>query len=446
MNHNPVARDLKLNAFISFAKLRKNYYACHLIHLSSLFFYFISLITFPLISFASNTASSVTPEINSKPETSAATTVKTNKLSENKNSNKFKKWSGEFSVDINNESAENETKKSNLTKLNLNSKIQYLPSDYFGFMMSPFVRFKSGFQTKEESTITNSNGNKTDLFFKEASFDISFHISSSVKAATMLGAVDQNRYSNSILIKDKTFPSIILTTGNKNHFYSKSKLPVEGTEAFVQYSIPTSEGLKTETNELEPAPQFISAGLASNFNLGSMIKIDFKTSYFQFKNTPTLVSTQSGFWGNTTESINATQSKLKYEPAGVQALIGTTILFNTNWSYNINAQFVNNQQAPEDSSKSVLLSNSILWDINKNWSFTPGYKYYRIDSDSTVSYYLDPVFETNRVGHQIDLTAENKNMFKLALGYREENPIYESFFQSRNQILFIKLETGYADF
>ncbi len=457
MNHNQAVRDLILNTRNHFAKLRRPF-LCKNGFLSSLLFsnvIFFSTFTYLLLSSNLSFAATENSESINNPKLKSVSKINDNR----DNQKNYNLWSGDFSVDVRNEKTTNVYKETNLTRLSLSSRLQYVPTDYFSLLAAPALKYKSGFQTKDDSPNAGTfNGSKTDLIIKEAAIDLSAPISSEIRTGFLVGAIDQSRFHTSLLMSEKAFPSVIVAVGNLSTKYFTNKKNTlnaatvshssltNGFKLFAQSSVPTSEGLRSETNELESAPSFFSAGLIANYDLLSQLVADLKVSYFQFKNTPVLVSTQSSYWGNTTDSVNATQSRLRYEPTGVEAQLGFDLTITKGWTYQVQAVGVNNQEAPEDMARAYSLRNGLQWQVNKNWAFTPSYKYYRIDSDATISYYLDPAYETNRVGHQLELSLENKNIFKIGLELREETVLKESFYQSKNQIYMLKLESGYAQF
>lgn len=460
MNHNQAVRDLILNTRNHFAKLRRPF-LCKNGFLSSLLFSkitFLSIFIYLLLSSNLSFAFTENAESATNPKLKSVSKINTS-YEKQKN---YNLWSGDFSVDVRNEKTTNDYKETNLTKLSLLSRLQYVPTDYFSLLATPALKYKSGFQTKDDSPNAGTfNGSKTDLIIKEAAIDLSASISNEIRTGVLVGAIDQSRFHTSLLISEKAFPSLIVAVGSLSTKYFNNKTntlnaatgshfnhssTAKGFKLFAQSSVPTSEGLRSETNELESAPSFFSAGMVANYDLVSQLVADLKVSYFQFKNTPVLVSTQSSYWGNTTDSVNATQSRLRYEPTGVEAQLGFDFTIIKGWTYQVQAVGVNNQEAPEDIARAYALKNGLQWQINSNWAFTPSYKYYRIDSDATISYYLDPAYETNRVGHQLELSLENKNIFKIGLELREETVLKESFYQSKNQIYMLKLESGYAQF
>lgn len=285
------------------------------------------------------------------------------------------------------------------------------------------------YQTGHTQTEKEADKNDTKITVRNATADLKLgsYFDSSV------GAVNQQKWHSEMLMDQRAFPAAQASVHNSAQSTFHGGLRGET-------GIATTRSLSTNTKEFEPTPTFSSGGVFANLNFDGF-QWENSVSYFQFKNLPMSVATDSGLMGNTVNNTNGTDFTFKYEYQGIEYATKAKARFTTSLEYEIKGAFIRNNQAPSKLNQAYWISNGINIYASKNLMLTPTYEYFLAEPDAFVAAYSSENFTTNRAGYKAGLSLTMMKNFKISARGGERDVLYITPLQSRETIYEIQLET-----
>ena len=249
-----------------------------------------------------------------------------------------------------------------------------------------------------------------------------------------LGALNQSEQFSSLLIdSDLAFPALRLAVnvGEKAKSYAG---------LYAEAAVPTSSSLTTNSKDFEKTPSFTAAGLRGKLNSQGWT-LKGRASYFEYRDLPTTVATDSTVLGNT--PLNTPQSasnEFLYEYRGVEGGLSTRLDVNRNLGFEVEGSAVQNQAAPSGLNQAYSAKAKMdLWTRQLKW--TPSFEYFDLQPDSVVAYYNSDAYQTNRVGYLAGIALQYHKMFKVEFKGGERDVAFETATQSRERFFSLTLET-----
>gem|GEM_PF-2704361 len=254
------------------------------------------------------------------------------------------------------------------------------------------------------------------------------------------GALNQQQNSakqivhTRVLMDDRSFPGVSAQLSTGGNF---------DVGLLGEAAIPTSASLTTQTDNQETNPSFQSFGAFMNYK-SSRVKLELLADYYSFTNLPSSVAMQSGLLGNTVlapnGNANSTDNVFAYNYRGLETFGRLKLVLSNYWRFNIDGAYLKNSQAPADSNTATAALASLDWIAAKDIMLTPGYAYFKIQSDAVVASYNDSNFMPNMAGYAGSMTLQYKKSFKLAVSGGERAPLVDNPNQFHEHIWNLKLE------
>ncbi len=297
----------------------------------------------------------------------------------------------------------------------------------FYFLMSPSLIFSSGYQqdvydSKQDSQVGLINGNFNLYYFDSDYFTLaSFGVNSHRKHSTLLFSVERSFYG---------------IQAEQQFHWNASHLGV-----FAEYEIPTAQNLSTKTAEQEVTPHFISGGAVLR-NRTPFLQSELTVAYFEFKNLPVKLMSESTLIGNSGTAVNQTEYQFQYDYRGIEAQFKLDFYMVRNFNTKINYSYLVNNSAPDEMNKGsdLFLSQDIY--STKKMSVALIYDFFKIDSDASVAIYNDNNLQTNRVGYLAGVEFKLKQLLSVSIRSGERDVLVENGFQIRERNIILKLETS----
>lgn len=318
---------------------------------------------------------------------------------------------------------ENRFEQHSLTHFYLQSLIDYRLLSTLSFNFIPRFSYTTGYILNRNQSSANSS--QINVLNASAIMTPFQNLTAEV------GALNQSTYLDSILISDSTFPALRITLKNENIGITSES------------AIASSTSMTTQTNNNQKTPTFNTVGVFAQIK-NSWMKANTTVSYFEFKDLPLSVSTNSVLNGNSGQNTSGIDSEFIYQYQGL--LVHGEIQIPITQKLDLGTQFsvIQNQQAPDQFNlgyRGLIYSNLF---INKEILITPTVEYFEIHSDATVANYNDSSMNTNRAGYRIGLTTSIQNKLKISLTAGERSVLVENPNQENEKMIHLKMETMYV--
>lgn len=248
------------------------------------------------------------------------------------------------------------------------------------------------------------------------------------------GALNGSGYLSGLLVdEDLAFPALRagLQAGTRDGSYAG---------LFAEAAVPTSSSLTTNSRDYERTPSFTAGGLRARwkergFSVGSRL------AFFEYKNLPTGVATDSAVLGNTPALIDQTPfNEFAHEYRGLEG--GANLRWEPTRSlgFEVGADGARNEAAPSGLNQAYVARGQVdLWTGPVKWS--PRAEYFRVEPDAVVAYYNDWAYQANRVGYSGGLEIQYKRLFRTRFSGGERDVLFENTTQSRERFIAFSLET-----
>ncbi len=164
-------------------------------------------------------------------------------------------------------------------------------------------------------------------------------------------------------------------------------------------------------------------------------------AYFEFKNLPVKLMSESTLVGNSAVAINQTEYQFQYDYKGIEALAKFDFYLVRNFNSRISYSYLVNNSAPDEINKGsdFFFSQDIY--NTKKMSVALHYDYFKIDSDASIAVYSDNNLQTNRVGYLAGFEFKLKQLLSVTIRSGERDVLVENGFQIRERNIVLKLET-----
>jgi len=307
--------------------------------------------------------------------------------------------------------------------------------------ITPDLRFYS-----ELKAVFNSQRMQQDVFGDD--FDDGFRMREAVLMYEPLswtsfgaGAINQTRVNSPLLIADRTFPGLF----QQVYIGERDK---NGVGLELQELVPTSKSFNSQRVEKEKTPFLYTATLAGAWTPVEVITLKPQVTYFQFQDLPSRVAMDSTLFGNSTDQGGVSNTKFKYEFAGVSAGIETDLKVGSKLTLTGGFQNVVNQRAPTAFNTGRLGSLGAKIKIGEA-EIKPELVSFYSESDTSPGVYNEGKFgHNNRQGWGAKLGVDFKKLgFNIRSEFYDADVVNENAKagQSRQQYLSIYLETTYAE-
>lgn len=318
---------------------------------------------------------------------------------------------------------ESSTEQQSVSKFYIQANFDYPVAPLLSFNIAPRFSNASGFSQNQE----RQNANASTWSVRNASADINPKGVFTISA----GALDQSVDHHPILLSETTFPAVRATLQNKY-------VGLTGESA-----IATSSSLSTQTRSFEKTPTFSSAGIFGKYD-GEVLNLQARALYFDFKDLPLTVSTDSALNGNSGRNTSGNDSEFIYDYHGYQADGSIKARFNKYFAVGASGAWVQNQDAPSSMNQGT--EGKVFADINlsRKWMLTPSYEYFEVQPDAVVAYYNDPSMNTNRAGYRAGLATTYNDKVRVSFSGGERNVLFETPNQEREKTWNLTLETMHA--
>jgi|GEM_PF-4354537 len=310
-----------------------------------------------------------------------------------------------------------------------NILFNYSLNDSLKIKIQPKLNFKNGYVQNYSASAADS----TSITFSEAS--TTFHSSNQIFLT--LGAVNQQDQLSSFMMDELAFPAAV--------FKARSK-PIGRALAITgMAAIPTSSTLSTQSKDSEKTPSLFAGGLSWEAS-DSELPAKAQAMYFKFSELPARVANDSSLIGNTISNTSGgDNSRFLYGYEGIDLSLQVELPFSKQFSGKLVAAGIENHQAPKGLNRAWTIKGQFnIYQHEDLWS--PYLEFFRAEADATVAHYMDPAYQTNRIGYRGGLEYSYKSTFKLKFSGGLREVLLESASQSRDQFASIGLETPYAPF
>jgi hypothetical protein len=211
-----------------------------------------------------------------------------------------------------------------------------------------------------------------------------------------VGALNQDRWQNNLLLNKRTFPSL-----------EESVSMGAGAWAL---SLTGVQSIASDTSTLQPwgnwnvgLPHFFMERLGVEHSL-TKVKTKAWASHFLFENLPTAVAYQSSFLGNTVRTLGPSLSDFAYGFQGVELGTRQDIFIDTltcSWG----TKWISNLHAPAGGARELWSRVSIP--ISSGINLVPEARIFLIESDAVPAFFNDRTTgHTNRRGYALRLGME----------------------------------------
>lgn len=311
------------------------------------------------------------------------------------------------------------------TALGLNLSMNYRFTSLFSLIINPRVSFRNG----HIQAATSSNGRENSLELVSAAAVVSDHNFFLASA----GALDLAEIHSTLLV-DSTFPAakVQVSSGEKRPL----SLQLTGVIA-----VPSSATLTNNSQDYDKTPAFQSAAVRLRY-MRPLFDGYLQLGQFRYRDLPLNVSTDSTFLGNTPLGPdNSPQTEFRYQFSGIEARLVAGIQLNSRWSYRLHSALVQNREAPSGLNQGYLLSNQVEYVLSGDWTLAPTFSYFRVEPDTSVANYNDPMTTTNRIGYATGMTFHYQRIFKVGALGGEREVVFQKTSQARERFVNLTLET-----
>lgn len=341
-----------------------------------------------------------------------------------------KKFSAEWRLRMSGEDYHDEQSQSKIFALKTDLKAKYQLHSSLLIDLQPSLRLQSG--TTQSVDGADKPENKISL--TQAALVYRPFNMTRVSA----GALNQTYLHSDLLVDEIAFPAaraeLLLTRGTL-----LSALVLES-------AIPTSTSLSTNTRELEPTPSLNTVALKMNLQGSKNLYLRMTGGYFIFNNLPSAVAQSSRLLGNEVDVISDAQYAFTHKFEGYEAKAE----FKAPALHWLNiygkAEYIVNIKAPSGLNSGSIygLGAEIFFDKALSLDFEGGV--FSIAPEAAVSYFNAGRLETNRNGYFANTFLDfEKQGFRVGIQYQQSDVMYINSIQSKDQKVFLKLETSYVD-
>lgn len=319
--------------------------------------------------------------------------------------------------------------------INLNAS--YDLTSFLNLKASPRLYFRNG--NVQSDSATSGKDNTVEL----AEASANFHYDEMVQFS--LGALNQGRHFSRMFIDDIAFPAanLSLQLGTAGTAEKKESFAALS----VQSAIPTSSTLTTNSRDYEKTPTLSMIGTQGQV-VWENWSLNPRLNYFEYKNLPSTVASDSGVLGNSVRRLSddtSSAAEFLYPYQGFEGGLVTRYDATRNLGFHLAGHFSENTAAPKNLAQASTFQLGMdYWMGSLKW--TPSFEYFKIAPDAAVAYYNEALYETNRVGYQGGLALQYKKIFVIALKGGERDVVFESATQSREHFYSLALETLHASF
>lgn len=340
------------------------------------------------------------------------------------------RFTAEWRLRLQGESYNDEQSQAKVFDLRTDLKAKYTLQPSLYLDLQPSLRLQSG----QTQSVDGADKAENKIYLSQAALvyrPVSF-------SRLSAGALNQRSLHTYLLLDDIAFPAaraeMLLTRGTFTSILA------------MESAIPTSTSLSTNTRELEPTPSLNTVALKMNLQSSKELFLKLTAGYFVFNNLPSAVAQESRLLGNEVTAISDAQYAFanKFEGAEV-SLEWSTPLFS--WLDFVGySEYVVNQKAPTELGTGYYASAGGNIHLTSNMDLLVGGGYFSVAPEAAVSYFNARRFETNRIGYNLQsMLTFKKEGFKVGAEFREAEVMYINSIQSKEQMIFLKLETFYAD-
>jgi hypothetical protein len=320
-------------------------------------------------------------------------------------------------------------KSAQIFDVRLRAKMKYWLTGTLSVDFRPVVKFQSG-----RSQSLDGAENPTDSFsLKQAAL----RWTPNSYFAMLAGSLNQGTLHTSVVADDIPFPAFRVGARMKPGNFEFG--------LFGEVSVPASNSLDTNTNEVEPNPIKEALQIQMNWKPNSLLFVKNKFGTYHYKNLPSEVANQSKLLGNTTTTITDDVAAFDFEFRGVEAKTELQIPISQ-FDLTLIAEGARNSGAPETKNTAYLGSIGLRWHASsRNSFFAQGWRF-RVESDVAPAVFSSrDLFRTNRNGYEAQLGWHlKKEKFEIKMVYKEADVIEETPAQSRVRYYGLELETDYG--
>lgn len=347
-----------------------------------------------------------------------------------KSSRNEKKFSAEWRLRLQGESHNDEQSQAKVFDLRTDLKAKYTLHSSLYLDLQPSLRLQSG----QTQSVDGADKAENKIYLTQAAMVYRpFNVT-----RLSAGALNQRYLHTRLLLDEIAFPSaraeVLLTRGTL-----LSALALET-------AIPTSTSLSTNTRELEPTPSLNTVALKMNLQGSKELFLKFTGGYFIYNNLPSAVAQASRLLGNEVNALSEAQYTFAHKFEGVEGSLEWSVPVST-WMELVGyGEYVVNQKAPAELGTGYYYAAAGNFHVTSNMDLSLGGAYFSIAPEAAVSYFNARRFETNRIGYSAEtMLSFKKEGFKVGAEFSESEVMFINSIQSKEQRIFLKLETFYAD-
>ncbi len=313
------------------------------------------------------------------------------------------------------------------SKLNLESK--YWLSDQVSFDLEPSIKFQTG----RLQALDGANAPSNSLGLRKAA--VQWLPTSYIWFSA--GALNQAELHSYLVADELPFPGARITL--KNSFSNWDLRWV------AESSIPSSNSLKTGTNQVESVPVKNAAQMQVHWQPKSYLYSRNRIGYFSYQNLPSEVAEASSLIGNTTTRLTDNQWAFNYKYQGFEASTDWHLPIASRVDLLISATAAQNQSAPANLNTGYSASTGLRYLMSSRHDLEFGGRYFHVDPDTAPAFYSNyQNFRTNRVGYTAMAKWHlKKQKFAVSALYSEAQVLFADPSQSRIRGFEIRLETDY---
>jgi hypothetical protein len=249
------------------------------------------------------------------------------------------------------------------------------------------------------------------------------------------GSLNQESLHTSLISDDNSYPAL----------RAKIRATPDNWELALvgEASVPTSNNLETNTNEVEATPTKSAAQVQVNWKPAREIFAKTRAGIFSYNNLPSEVAQASSLLGNSTIQVTEDESRFLYDYHGIEAGTDLQIPLWKSLDVLLMAEGAQNQGAPETKNKAYSFGGGVRLVLGSRHDLYFTGRRYSVESDVAPAFFSNrDNFRTNRNGYEAAAKWHlKKQKFAIGLAYSEAQPIYSNAVQSQIKAFQIKLET-----
>lgn len=251
------------------------------------------------------------------------------------------------------------------------------------------------------------------------------------------GAVDQDRWSEPLLLSKQSFPSLIESIELGDEYFVR----LEAVQSFA-----------SDTSDLQPwnefgqkSATFYLERLSLGKKFGEDAEANLHVSHYLFEGLSPQLAYQSRFLGNSVGGLAATNSQFENEFKGFQ--IGGSVQFALN-AYvkpKASASWLVNPEAPRGKNQGWRAFAAVAWSPRGTYRITPAVEYFHLESDvSPAAFNSRARGHNNRAGYGVSILAELRpSGTSLVAEWFDTHPLKAQSTISSLQWFQLSLRTNY---